>query len=73
MPATGQFFIQRERKTGNYPVFDPFANFHLKRANIFVKYNHINQGWPDNDYFHTIGYPINPGGVRFGVSWNFYD
>jgi hypothetical protein len=73
MPATGQFFIQRERKTGNYPVIDPFANFHLKRANIFVKYDHINKGWPDNDYFHTIGYPINPGGLRFGVSWNFYD
>jgi len=73
MPATGQFFIQRERKTGNYPVIDPFANFHLKRANIFVKYTHINQGWPNNDYFYTIGYPINPGGLRFGVSWNFYD
>lgn len=73
MPATGQFFIQRERKTGNYPVIDPFVNFHLKRANIFVKYDHVNQGFPDNNYFHTIGHPINPGGLRFGVSWNFYD
>lgn len=73
MPATGQFFIQKERKTGNYPVIDPFVNFHLKRANIFVKYDHINQGWIDNNYFHTIGYPVNPGGLRFGVSWNFYD
>ncbi|PWD97974.1 putative porin [Marinilabilia rubra] len=73
MPATGQFFIQRQRKVGNYPVINPFVNFHLKRANIFVKYDHINQGYPDNNYFHTIGYPINPGGLRFGVSWNFYD
>jgi hypothetical protein len=73
MPATGQFFIQRERKIGNYPVVDPFVNFHLKRANIFVKYDHANIGLPDNNYFHTIGYPINPGGLRFGVSWNFYD
>lgn len=73
MPATGQFFIQREREIGNYPVVDPFANFHLKRANIFVKYSHVNQGWPENDYFYTIGYPINPKGLRFGVSWNFYD
>lgn len=73
MPATGQFHIQRERKTGNYPVVDPFVNFHLKRANIFVKYDHVNQGLMNSDYFHTIGYPINPGGLRFGVSWNFYD
>jgi hypothetical protein len=73
MPATGQFFIQRNRKTGNYPLIDPFVNLHLKRANIFVKYDHINKGIPNNDYFHTIGYPINPGGIRFGLSWNFYD
>jgi hypothetical protein len=73
IPSTGQFFIQRERKVGNYPVIDPFVNFHLKRANIFVKYNHVNQGFPDDNYFHTIGYPINPRGLRFGVSWNFYD
>ena len=73
MPATGQFFIQRQRKTGNYPVVDPFVTFHLKRANIFVKYEHINQGFPNSDYFHTIGYPVNPRGIRFGLSWNFYD
>ncbi|MGM0377560.1 MAG: putative porin, partial [Bacteroidota bacterium] len=73
MPATGQFFNQRERKTGDYPVVDPFVTFHLKRANIFVKYDHVNQGFPGNDYFHTIGYPVNPRGVRFGLSWNFYD
>jgi hypothetical protein len=73
MPATGQFFIQRERKTGNYPVIDPFVNFHLKRANIFIKYDHLNQGIPNNNYFHTIGYPVNPRGIRFGLSWNFYD
>lgn len=73
MPATGQFFIQRQRKIGNYPVVDAFANFHLKRANIFVKFDHVNQGYPNNNYFHTIGYPINPRGLRFGVSWNFYD
>jgi hypothetical protein len=73
MPATGQFFIQRERKTGNYPMVDVFTNFHLKRANIFVKLDHANQGIPNYDYFHTIGYPANPRGIRFGVSWNFYD
>jgi hypothetical protein len=73
IPSTGQFFIQRKRKVGNYPVIDPFVNFHLKRANIFVKYYHANKGYPDNNYFHTIGYPINPRGIRFGISWNFYD
>lgn len=73
MPATGQFHTQNERKVGNYPFVDAFLNMQLKRARIFIKMDHINEGFPDNNYFHTINYPANPRGLRFGVSWNFYD
>jgi hypothetical protein len=73
MPATGQFYTQEVRKVGDYPVVDVFLNMQLKRARIFIKMDHVNEGYPSNDYFHTIGYPINPRGLRFGVSWNFYD
>jgi hypothetical protein len=45
----------------------------LKRARMFIKMDHINQGMLNNNYFHTINYPVNPRGLRFGVSWNFYD
>ncbi|MGQ1946024.1 putative porin [Geofilum sp. OHC36d9] len=74
MPATGQFYAQRERKVGDYPMVDAFLNLHLKRARIFFKMDHVNEGYPSSrDYFHTIYYPMNPRGFHFGVSWNFYD
>ncbi len=73
MPATGQFFIQGVRKIGDYPYVDVFLNMQLKRARIFIKMDHVNQGMLNNDYFHTIYYPANPRGLRFGISWNFYD
>lgn len=73
MPATGQFYVQNYRKVGDYPMVDVFLNMQLKRARIFIKMDHVNQGTPSNDYFLTAGYPANPSGLRFGVSWNFYD
>jgi hypothetical protein len=73
MPATGQFYAQDERKIGNYPFFDVFLNAQLKRARVYVKYDHVNQGLMGNDYFHTIGYPANPRSLKFGLSWNFYN
>lgn len=73
MPATGQFHLQQTRKTGDYPYVDVFLNMLLKRARIFIKMDHVNKGMLNNDYFYTVGYPANPRGIRFGVSWNFYD
>ena len=72
-PATGQFYIQREREVGDYVFIDAFVNLQLKRARAFFKMSHVNEGLWGNNYFHTIGYPANPRSFRFGVSWNFYD
>lgn len=72
-PATQQFYIQRERQVGNYLFADAFVNLQLKRARMFFKMTHINQGLWGNNYFHTISYPAGPRTFRFGVSWNFYD
>ena len=72
-PATGQFYNQRVIEYGDYPVVDVFANFKWKRAIIFVKYEHLNQGYPSNRSFSAFSYPINPQVFKFGVSWIFYD
>ena len=72
-PVTGQFYNQRAVKLGDYPTVDVFANFKWKRAIIFVKYEHLNQGYPNNSYYSAYSYPINPQIFKFGVSWIFYD
>lgn len=73
MPATGIFVNQQDKKVGNYPFVDAFVNLQLKRARIYIKYDHVNQGYPDEPYYSSYQYPGNPRNLKFGVSWNFYD
>ena len=69
-----QFYNQRERKTGNYPKLDVFLNLRIKRADIFVKYEHINYLLKNHgDFFSAADYPINPGMLKFGIKWDFFD
>ncbi len=73
MPATGQFYLQDELKIGNYPFMNAYANFHLKRARFFVMYTHGSRWFADPNYFSLPHYPLNPAGIKAGLSWNFYD
>ena len=74
MPSIMQFYNQRERKTGNYPKLDVFLNLRIKRADIFVKYEHINYLLKNHgDFFSAADYPINPGMLKFGIKWDFFD
>ncbi len=73
MPATSTFVNQKDVEVGNYPFIDVFANLQLKRARIYVKFDHVNQGYPDDPYYAAYKYPANPRSLKFGVSWNFYD
>jgi len=72
-PATGQFYNQNEKLIGEYPMVDAFLDFKWKRAVIFFKADHVNQGILNNEYFSTIHYPLNRMIFKIGVSWIFYD
>lgn len=73
MPATGQFILQTEEKLGNYPFLDVFINLKIKRTRLFFKYEHINYGLLDHNYFAILDYPMVRGVFKFGLSWTFYD
>ncbi|MDE7374880.1 MAG: putative porin [Odoribacter sp.] len=74
IPSIMQFYNQRKYKTGNYPKVDVFLNFHIKRAMLFVKYEHVNYHIKKyGNYFSAADYPINPGMLKFGVQWDFFD
>lgn len=73
-PVIGQFMTQNPNKVvkiGNYPLISAYANFELKRLRFYVQYYHANAG--TGRAFWGPGYPMNPAGVHFGLSWNFYD
>jgi len=70
-PAISQFHTQSEIRIGNYPLVSVYANLHLKRTRFFVMYYHASENLVEPNYFTTPHYPINPGGMKMGVSWNF--
>ncbi len=73
MPAIGQFYLNNREELGGYPFINVYLSARLKRARIFVKYDHLNSGFPDKNYFLTYKYPLYPRSVRFGFRWTFYN
>jgi len=73
IPAISQFYVQQNEKIGNYPYIDIYLNFRIKRARIFIKMQHLNEGMNGINYFTAIHYPMQQRALRFGISWSFYD
>ena len=73
MPSISQFYVQNQLKIGNYPFVDFFLSTHLKRAQIFIKWEHINAGFSANTYLSTPTTPFMDSSFKFGVSWNMFD
>ncbi len=72
-PATGLFHLQNEKKVGNYPFIDVYANLRLKRTRVFFKMMNVGTEFMNKEYYTTPGYPMNRRTFRMGVAWSFYD
>jgi len=73
MPVTRQFYLQEETEVGDYPIVDAFLAFRVKKARIFLKASHVNEGLFGFDYYFLPNYPIHGRVFRFGISWKFYN
>ncbi len=74
MPATAQFYNQREKQLGNYVMVDAFANAKWKRMRILLKLQHLNEDMiGERNYFQILHYPLNKRMFKIGFSWAFYD
>lgn len=73
-PFANQYAVQDANfdriKVGNYPVINAYANFALKRVRGYITYTHLNGS---RKAFWAPHHPVDPGGLHFGISWNFYD
>jgi hypothetical protein len=72
-PALGQFYIGDDVKFQSIPIVDAFIKANLKRANLFIKYDYLNQGFGSKGYYLVNRYPMQDAMLKFGVTWNFYD
>lgn len=73
-PLIGQYVLQDATyavKTGNYPIVNAYANFHLKNTRFYLMASHVNYSSGTGNPFLVPHYPINRMVIRFGISWNF--
>lgn len=71
---SGQFYNDNVGiEFSTYPIVDLWATATLRRANIFIAYNFINQLVAPAGYYTVRRYPMNNANIRFGLSWKFYD
>lgn len=72
-PAASQFYNGAPVELPSKPVIDVWVKAGLRRANVFVKYDYVNQGWFSKGFYTVNRYPMPDSLLKFGVSWNFYD
>lgn len=72
-PGIGQFYNGRDVTFSTYPIADVFLKANLKRVNLLLRYDYINQNLFQKGYYTVNRYPMADGLFKFGVSWNFYD
>ncbi|MFD0939609.1 putative porin [Pedobacter boryungensis] len=72
-PAASQFYNGDNLTFGSKPVVDIWVKAGLRRANLFLKYDYVNQGLFSNGFYTVNRYPMPDRLLKFGVSWNFYD
>jgi hypothetical protein len=75
LPITGDYFIQREQKIGDFPLLDFFFNFKVKRFRFYFKAEHINALWEIDkpNYYVAPDYPMRDFTLRFGINWVFFN
>jgi len=72
-PMYRSFYIQDEKKIGNYPYFDIYIAAQIRMARVYVKISHMNSGFMGNTYYASPNYPIADRMLRLGVDWTFWN
>ncbi|MGF1925858.1 MAG: putative porin, partial [Bacteroidia bacterium] len=72
-PAASQFYNGDPITFATTPVVDIWVKANLRRANLFLKYDYINQNLLSKGYYTVNDYPMQDKLLKFGVIWNFYD
>ena len=72
-PVIGEFFIQTDKKIGNFPMLDFFVNAKIQRTRIYLKAEHFNALFSSHNYFSSPSLPYRSFTVRFGLVWNFFN
>jgi hypothetical protein len=71
-PVLAEFYVQKERKYGEFPRLDFFINAKIRQTRLYLKAEHFNSSFTGYDYYSSPRNPYRDFIVRFGVVWNFF-
>lgn len=71
-PLLGEFFVQNDKKIGDFPMLDFFVNAQIRQARVFLKAEHFNSSFTGNDFYSSPSTPYHDFMIRFGIVWNFF-
>jgi hypothetical protein len=71
-PVIGEFFVQEQRKIGNFPLLDLFFNAKVRQTRIYFKAEHFNSSFSKANFYAAPSYPYRDFIIRFGLVWNFF-
>ncbi|MCH2046402.1 MAG: putative porin [Saprospiraceae bacterium] len=73
-PVVQQYTVQRSELMWSYWIVDLFFNFKVKNLTIFLKLNHLNQGFTsEGSYLASASYPGQGRAIGFGLHWKLFD
>ena len=72
-PVIAEFFVQRDKQIGNYPMLDFFVNAKIQRTRIYFKVEHFNSSFTGNTFYSAPNNPYRDMTIRFGLTWNFFE
>lgn len=71
-PLIGEFYIQEQKKIGDFPLMDIFINIKIRQTRIYLKAEHFNSSFTGYDFYSAPNYPYRDFMIRFGLVWNFF-
>ncbi len=77
-PVINEFMLQRNnsefgiQKIGGYPLIDFFLNIKVDRMRIYLRADHFNSLWGENNYYSAPFVPYRDFKVQFGVKWYLF-
>ncbi len=71
-PVLGEFYVQKTKRIGAFPMIDLFVNGRIRQTRIFFIAEHVNTLFTKSNYLTAPNYPYRDFMIRFGLVWNFF-
>ncbi len=77
-PVINEFMLQRNNSTygiqkiGGNPMLDFFLNIKVDRMRIYLRADHFNTFWGENNYYSAPYTPFRDFKIQFGVKWYLF-